>query len=73
MDDGKQCRYCDRPVIGIPEEKVLRGKKLVFCSEFCFRLYFYKVPKISHDDLNRMYELRYMTVHAPDLHVLAGE
>jgi hypothetical protein len=73
MGEAIRCEYCDRPIKGEPENKVLRGKKHTFCTEFCFRLYFYNVPKISYEDLMKMYELRYVTVNAPDLHELAGE
>ena len=69
----RQCEYCDRPIKGEAEEKILRGKKHAFCSEFCFRLYFYKVPKISYDDMKKMYALRFVTIHAPDLHELVEE
>jgi hypothetical protein len=73
MNDSGQCLYCDRLIKGTPEIKTLRGKEHTFCSEFCFRLYFYNAPKITYDDMKKMYALRFVTINAPDLHELVGE
>ena len=73
MTDIGQCEFCDRPIKADPIIKTLRGQEHVFCTEFCFRLYFYDVPKISYDDLKKMYELRCVTVNAPDFRSLVVE
>jgi len=73
MNEPKRCECCNRPIQGTPEIKTLRGKEHTFCSEFCFRLYFYNAPKVSYDDMKKMYELRFVTTDVPDLHYLAGE
>ena len=73
MSESKQCECCNRPIQGTPEIKTLRGKEHTFCSEFCFRLYFYNAPKVSYDDMKKMYELRFLPMDVPDLHYLAGE
>ena len=73
MAGKRQCEFCEKTILGEAEEKVLRGKKHIFCSEFCFRLFFYSAPKITYDDMKKMYALRFVPIHAPDLHELAGE
>ena len=70
MTEIGRCEFCDRPIKAGPIIKKLRGKEHVFCTEFCFRLYFYDVPKISYDDLEKMYELRCVTVNPPDFRSL---
>jgi hypothetical protein len=65
MSDAKQCEYCGRPIKGEPTKKTLRGKKHTFCSEFCFRLYFYKIPGMSYEDLRKMYAVRCVSIKAP--------
>ena len=47
-----KCEFCDRNFEKGPYFRVLRGKKHTFCSESCFNLYHYKVPKF---DLEKMY------------------
>ena len=73
MNNSSQCEYCERPIKFDPVIKILRGKEHVFCTEFCFRLYFYYVPKITYEDLKKMYELRCVTMKAPDFHTLIVE
>jgi hypothetical protein len=58
MVEPEKCEYCGRHIKGAPEIRTLRGKKHVYCSEFCFRLHFYDAPAISYDDLQNMYRLR---------------
>lgn len=58
MTDSKQCEFCTRPLKGDPVHKVLRGKTHTFCSEFCFRLFFYKTPGMKYSDLKKMYAVR---------------
>ncbi len=65
MSHSDQCEYCSRPIKIAPTIKTLKGQKHTFCSEFCYRLYFYEVPTISYTDLQKMYELRCVTVDAP--------
>lgn len=62
MAELKKCEYCGRPIKGEPEIRTRRGKKHVYCSEFCFRLHFYDAPTISYDDLQNMYRLRCISV-----------
>ena len=67
------CEYCLRPIKTNPVKKTLRSQEHVFCTEFCFRLYFYDVPRITFEDLNKMYELRCVTMEVPDFHTLIYE
>ncbi|OGO08080.1 MAG: hypothetical protein A2Y92_03080 [Chloroflexi bacterium RBG_13_57_8] len=73
MADTGYCEYCERPLKSPPVIKKLRGKKHVFCTEFCFRLSFYDVPRITYKDLKKMYKLRCVTVNAPDFRTLVVE
>jgi hypothetical protein len=73
MDKTKKCEYCSRPIKGGQVKKMIRGKRHIFCTEFCFRLYFYSVPTISYDDLKKMYELWCVDVKAPDFRTLVVE
>ena len=73
MRSGSKCEYCSRQIKKNPVSKVLRGKTYVFCTEFCFRLYFYDVPTISYDDLNKMYALRCVDIKAPEFGTLVVE
>jgi hypothetical protein len=66
MSAEKQCEYCGRPIKGEPVNKVLRGTKHIFCTEFCFRLSFYKVPGMSYTNLQKMYAARMVSVPIPD-------
>jgi len=68
-----QCEYCERPIKADPVKKTLRGKEHIFCTEFCFRLSFYDVPKITYDDLKKMYALRCVTMKVPDFRSLIVE
>ena len=70
MVDDIKCEYCGRSIKGGPTDKELRGKKHTFCTEFCFRLYFYDVPAISYEDLYKMYALRCVSIKAPDFRTL---
>jgi len=62
MSGKMKCEYCGRPIKGEPEIRVRRGKKHIYCSEFCFRLHFYDVPTISYEDLQEFYRLRAVSV-----------
>jgi hypothetical protein len=73
MNDSRQCEFCKRPIMSGPVTKILRGKEHVFCTEFCFRLYFYDVPTITNEDLKKMYDLRCVTIKAPDFRTLIVE
>uniref|UniRef100_A0A7C2P4G2 TRASH domain-containing protein n=1 Tax=candidate division WOR-3 bacterium TaxID=2052148 RepID=A0A7C2P4G2_UNCW3 len=57
-----RCEYCNRQIKNEPEIRVRRGIKHVYCSEFCYRLHFYGVPRITYEDLQKMYELRTISV-----------
>ena len=73
MDSGLTCEYCQRPIVSPPTPKVIQGQKHLFCTEFCFRLFFYEVPRISFSDLQKMYKLRCVTVTPPDFRSLIAE
>ena len=73
MTDSVQCEYCERPILADPVKKILMGKEHIYCTEFCFRLDFYDVPTITYLDLQKMYELRCVTVEAPDFRTLIVE
>lgn len=66
MDREIKCEYCGRPIKNKMVDKVIRGKKHTYCSEFCFRLHFYDVPIISYSDLQDMYSVRCISINAPD-------
>ncbi len=70
MTDDMKCEYCGRTIKGDPTFKLLRGQKHTFCTEFCFRLYFYDVPTISYEDLQKMYALRCLSIKSPDFRTL---
>lgn len=73
MNSTRECEYCSRPIKSGKVIKKIRGKQHIFCSEFCFRLYFYDVPTISYDDLNKMYKLWCVDVQSPDFRTLVVE
>jgi hypothetical protein len=73
MTDSVICEYCLRPIKTSPIKKTLRSQEHVFCTEFCFRLSFYDVPRITYEDLNKMYKLRYVTMEVPNFHTLIDE
>jgi hypothetical protein len=70
MNNIETCEFCKRPIKNDPTIKILRSKKHTFCSEFCFRLYFYDVPNMTFDDLQKMYALRCASIKAPDFRTL---
>lgn len=57
-----KCEYCGREILAKPEVRVRRGIKHNYCSEFCYRLHFYNVPRISYEDLKKMYKLRTISI-----------
>lgn len=63
MGDTRQCDQCGRPIKGEPVKKALRGKEHYYCSDFCFRLYFYGV-NMSYTDLQKMYSVGCVSVPA---------
>jgi len=70
MANVEKCEYCGRLIKGDPTIKVLRGEIHTFCTEFCYRLYFYDVPDMSFEDLQKMYALRCISIKAPDFRTL---
>ncbi|MGI6317737.1 MAG: hypothetical protein GX263_00560 [Firmicutes bacterium] len=62
MPGMEKCEYCGRPIKGEAEVVVRRGKEHVYCSDFCFKLHFYDAPTITYEDLQKMYELRCISV-----------
>jgi hypothetical protein len=73
MNKTTECEFCQRIIIKDPVNKVLRGKTHVFCSEFCFRLYFYDVPQISHDELQKMYSYYCVSLPAKEYSEIVHE
>ena len=53
MSEAGKCEYCGRPIKGEPEIVVRRGKKHIYCSD---------APTITYEDLQKMYELRCVSV-----------
>jgi YHS domain-containing protein len=51
MVEPARCEYCGRHIKRAPEIRTRRGKKHVYCSEFCFILHFYDAPAISYISL----------------------
>lgn len=66
MNQALKCEYCSRIIKDEPVIKLLKGENHTFCSAFCFRLFFYDAPKISYDDLQRMYSFYCVSVPVPD-------
>ena len=66
MNQALKCEYCGRPIIDEPVIKLLKGENHTFCSAFCFRLFFYDAPKISYDDLQKMYSFYCVSVPVED-------
>jgi hypothetical protein len=62
MSKSENCEYCGRTIQGEHEIRIRRGKKHVYCSDFCFKLHFYDAPTISYEDLQNMYKLRCVSV-----------
>lgn len=60
------CKYCNRPIIKDPFIKKNRGKKNIYCSEFCFRLDFYNIPDITYKKLKEFYLDRTISVPVPN-------
>lgn len=67
MSNITQCEFCDRPLKKTPVQKVLRGKTYTFCSEFCFRLFFYKTPNMKYSDIQKMYKARTVDLIPQDM------
>ncbi len=62
MLQTENCEYCGRPIKGESEIRIRKGKKHVYCSDFCFKLHFYDAPTISYEALQSMYSLRCISV-----------
>jgi len=67
MSSVEECEFCGRPMMGTPVQKVLRGKTHTFCSEFCFRLFFYKIPDMKYSDIKNMYAARAVDLVPQDM------
>ena len=66
MNQVLKCEYCSRIINDEPVIKSLKGENHTFCSAFCFRLFFYDAPKISYDDLQKMYSFYCVSIPVPD-------
>ena len=73
MNKPAKCEFCHRTIKNAPVHKVLRGKKHVFCSEFCFRLYFFDAPTISYEELQKMYSHYCISLPAEDYYKIVRE
>jgi len=50
-----KCDYCGRTFAKNPVRKVIRGKRYTFCSEYCYILHFWEIPKHDHEAMYKMY------------------
>jgi hypothetical protein len=50
-----KCELCGRTIKRETVEKVLRGKKHIFCTESCFNLYFYNIKNFNYDRVYSRY------------------
>ena len=66
-----KCDYCERTFEKLPVKKTIRGVKHTFCGEYCFILYFWKIPKLDHDAMYKMYCP--ITFSIPDIRELVEE
>jgi hypothetical protein len=73
MSKKDTCEYCSRIITSEPVNKLLRKKRHIFCSEFCFRLYFYNAPTISYEELQKMYSYYCVSLQAEDYHKTVRE
>jgi hypothetical protein len=73
MKQPEYCEFCGRPIRGEPEIRVVRGVKHVFCTGFCFRLFFYDVPTISYEELQKMYSYYCVSLPAEDYYKTVSE
>ena len=60
---AEKCEFCGRDIVGEPEVYVRRGKKRIYCSDFCFKLHFYDAPAPSYEELQEMYKLRCVPIN----------
>ncbi|MBW2030855.1 MAG: hypothetical protein JRH06_06965 [Deltaproteobacteria bacterium] len=65
-----KCEYCGRTIKGKPARKTMKGTDHIFCTEMCFRLEYYQVPKF---DLNSVYEKKTISIECPDFRELIEE
>lgn len=66
-----ECNYCGRTFEKGPVNKILKGKKYIFCSEYCFVLKLHKVPTY---DIERTYSVVAKSINVPDFkELLEGE
>lgn len=49
-----KCEQCERIFESSVTKKIIRGVPHNFCSEYCYVLYFWKIPK---QDLEPMYKM----------------
>lgn len=59
---AEKCIFCGRDIVGEPEVVVRRGKKRIYCSDFCYKLDFYDAPTLSYEELKNMYKVRCVPV-----------
>lgn len=48
---NKECDFCERLIAKEPIIKVIRKNKHIFCSETCYNLWFYKIPKFDFENM----------------------
>ena len=66
-----KCKYCERDFDKGPVKKLIRGKKNTFCSEHCFVLFFWNIPKLDFEAMYREYCP--ITFSIPDIRELIEE
>lgn len=60
------CEFCGRPLTDLAVTKTLRGKEHTYCSEFCFRLFFYHTKGMKYEDVKNMYAKRAVDITPMD-------
>jgi hypothetical protein len=60
-----KCDFCGVQFTKGPVKKTIRGKKYTFCSEYCYVLHHFRIPKFPVD---RSYGPLNNQVLAPPLH-----
>ncbi|MBW2029248.1 MAG: hypothetical protein JRH06_06935 [Deltaproteobacteria bacterium] len=65
-----ECYYCKRLFEKGPVVKIIKGKRRVFCSEYCYVLHRHRVPGY---DMERTYSVIAKSFQVPDFRELLKE
>ena len=66
-----KCEYCERDFEKGEIQKKIRDNRHTFCSEYCYVLYFWKIPLHDHEAMYKMYCP--ITFKIPDIRELIEE